>query len=72
MPFLPPANTIANNFVRCVVKKNVFLSEPNLLNKCDLNFLLNLSHDIVRMSECPAGTGRSFQSIGVGISASHS
>ena len=68
----PSVNTTANNFVQCVVKKNVFLSEPNLLNKCDINFLLNLCRDIVRMSECPAVTGRSFQSIGIGISASHS
>lgn len=73
-PLLPPLNMTANNFVQCVSKEKSFSVNPSLLNKCDYNnFLLNLSHDILRMSEHPAVTGRSCQFIAdTGISASPS
>lgn len=62
-----------NNFVQCL-SKEVFHSEPSLLNKSDINnFLLNLSHDITGMSKSSAVTGGSYQFIaGIGISASTS
>lgn len=72
VPFLPPLNLTANNFVQPLNKGGKSFSvNLGVLNQGD--FLLNLSHDILGMSKSLAVTGRSYQFIfHIGISASPS